>query len=78
MLIGVLDEVTAEGWGMRRKKSASTNARLRRSTSSGHCNNPWNGRCERGDIVVFIRFEDEKRPICRTCWTEISKNGQEW
>jgi hypothetical protein len=77
-LIGVLDEIAAEEWNLRRKKNSSMNTRLKRRTSGRHCNNPWNGRCERADIVVYIRFEDEKRAICRTCWTDISKNGHEW
>jgi len=77
-LIGVLDEVAVEGWNMRRRKNSSNDSRLKRHTYGRHCKNPWNGPCESADIVVYIRFKDEKRPICRACWTDISKNGLEW
>jgi hypothetical protein len=42
------------------------------------CRNPWNGECENVDIRVFIRHKREKKPICNSCWKDISKKGFEW
>ncbi|MCW3987525.1 MAG: hypothetical protein NWE87_04340 [Candidatus Bathyarchaeota archaeon] len=42
------------------------------------CRNPWNSECENVDITVYIRHEKEQKPICKSCWKEIAKNGFEW
>ena len=77
-MIDVLDELAEERWSMRRRKNSPKDSRLKRLAYGRHCKNPWNGPCENADIVVYIHFKDEKRPICRSCWTDISKNGLEW
>jgi carbohydrate-binding DOMON domain-containing protein len=42
------------------------------------CRNPWNGICESSDILVYIYFDDERLPICRSCWSEIADKDFEW
>jgi len=41
------------------------------------CQNPWNGACDNVDITVYIHYEGEQRPICRSCWRKIAHNGVE-
>gem|GEM_PF-4235662 len=58
----------------------------RRQKSSSHnpywngevCENPWNKNCENRDIVVYIDYNNEKRPICNSCWREIANSKYEW
>jgi len=40
--------------------------------------NPWNGRCRRTDIEVYIWFRGRKLPICRRCWAELAEKPFEW
>ena len=42
------------------------------------CRNPWNGRCRRTDIELYIWFKGRKLPICRRCWAEIAEKPIEW
>jgi len=43
-----------------------------------HCRNPWNGRCRKTDIEVYIYYKGRRVPICSTCWTDISDENLEW
>jgi len=42
------------------------------------CRNPWNGKCENTDIVLYIFYEGRKLPICRFCWNKIAERDFEW
>ncbi|MCW4041255.1 MAG: hypothetical protein NWE83_10960 [Candidatus Bathyarchaeota archaeon] len=42
------------------------------------CGNPWNITCHRKDIQVYIQYQEEQRPICRSCWQTIAKPKYEW
>jgi hypothetical protein len=42
------------------------------------CRNPWDEDCDNWDIAVYIRYKGYQRPICKSCWREISNNGIEW
>lgn len=43
-----------------------------------HCRNPWNKECKNMNIEVYIFYKGKKRPICRRCWSKISKKDLEW
>ncbi len=49
-----------------------------RSTSRGHCRNPWNGECKNTDIEVTIYYKKELLPICQSCWSEIAEKDLSW
>lgn len=42
------------------------------------CGNPWNGKCHRNDIHVYIQYQNEQRPICRSCWQKLADPEYEW
>ncbi len=42
------------------------------------CQNPWNKKCDKNDIEVYILLKGEKVPICRRCWKEIAEKDLEW
>jgi len=46
--------------------------------SEERCLNPWNGECRNTDIALFIYYEGQKLPICRSCWVEIASTNIEW
>ncbi len=49
-----------------------------RSSSGGHCRNPWNGECKNTDIEVTIYYKKELLPICRSCWSKIAEKDLSW
>lgn len=42
------------------------------------CMNPWNGRCANTEILLYIFYEGERLPICRSCWEIIASKDIEW
>jgi len=42
------------------------------------CRNPWNGKCENTDIILYILYRNEKLPICSKCWSQICESDLEW
>jgi len=38
---------------------------------------PRNSKCENVDKTVYIRYEEEQKPISESCWREIENNGFE-
>ncbi len=42
------------------------------------CKNPWDGRCGRDDIALYIFYNGERVPICRRCWSRIANRNIEW
>ena len=42
------------------------------------CGNPWTQNCEKRNITIYITYQNEKKPICRSCWKEISNSEYEW
>lgn len=43
-----------------------------------HCQNPWNQRCSRKDIVLHIKYKGKSRAICANCWAKLTKEAKEW
>lgn len=56
-------------------KASSQDTFLRQGES---CANPWNGKCESTDIILYIYYKGDKLPICRFCWNEIAEKEVEW
>jgi len=42
------------------------------------CRNPWNGECEKTEIMLYIFYKGERLPICEHCWNDIAKKDFEW
>ena len=42
------------------------------------CKNPWKERCVNNDIEVYIYYKNQRIPICRKCWSNISETDIEW
>jgi hypothetical protein len=42
------------------------------------CKNPWNGKCGRTDIEVYIYYRGRRLPVCNDCWREIADKDFEW
>ncbi len=64
-----------------RKRKSVKRRSVNRSLDGGgieHCMNPWNGKCRNTDIQLYIFYRNRKRPICRSCWEEIVKQGYSW
>ncbi len=43
-----------------------------------NCQNPWNPNCENSDIELYILYDDERLPVCKSCWEKIVKTDVEW
>ncbi len=42
------------------------------------CRNPWDRECKESDIEVYIEFEGEKLPICKSCWGRLAEGNADW
>ncbi len=47
-------------------------------SSVDHCRNPWNGKCRKTDIQLYIYYKGRELPICRDCWHDIADRDLEW
>ena len=47
-------------------------------SSVEHCGNPWNGKCKKTEIQLYIFYKGRQVPICRECWRDIADKDLEW